>query len=156
MSIVLGELFACHSVRPAHSVPLHEMETVAVSDRPRILMVDDEPSTCQVLAMRLSRSGYEVECVHDASSALERLANEPFDLVLTDLMMEDMSGLDLLRRIRGADSDVPVIILTGHESLESAITATHLRVSDYLTKSDFSMQELLGAIEHALSEPPPG
>ena len=127
-----------------------------MSDRPRILMVDDEPNTCRILAMQLSRSGYEVECVHDAASALEKLASDPFDLVLTDLMMEDMSGLDLLRRIRGADNDVPVIILTGHESLESAIAATHLRVSDYLTKSDFSMQELLSAIERALNEPPPG
>lgn len=127
-----------------------------MSSRPRILVVDDEPNMCQILAVRLSRAGYEVECVHDASSALEKLTSNPFDLVLTDLMMADMSGLDLLRRIRGAHNDIPVVILTGHESLESAITATHLHVSDYLTKSEFSMQELLAAIERALTEPPPG
>jgi len=127
-----------------------------VSDRPRILMVDDDPNTCQILAIRLSRVGYEVACVHDASSALKKLTNEPFDLILTDLMMEGLSGLDLLRRIRGANNDIPVVILTGHESLESAITATHLRVSDYLTKSAFSMEELIEVVERALKEPPPG
>ena len=127
-----------------------------MSDRPRILMVDDEPNTCQILAMRLSREGYEVECAHDASSALKKLTKESFDLILTDLMMEGLSGLDLLRRIRGANNDIPVVILTGHESLESAITATHLHVSDYLTKSAFSMKELIEVVERALKEPPPG
>lgn len=108
------------------------------------------------------RFAEDTQNVTDADYTAERTDEQApatfhsFDVVLSDLSMPDMNGIDLLRRIRGADNDVPVIILTGHESLESAISATRLHVSDYLTKSTFSMQELVAAIERALNEPPPG
>lgn len=126
-----------------------------MSERPRILIVEDETDLCRILSEQLSREGYEVECAHDAVSALVELSNDPFDLVLTDLMMPGMTGTDLLRMVRQADSDIPVIILTGHESVESAVMATHLRVSDYLTKATTSGRDLVDAVRQALSNPPP-
>ena len=126
-----------------------------MSEQSRILMVDDEPSTCWIVGKQLLLSGYDADCVYDASSALTKLNDESFDLLLIDLVMGDMSGLDLLRTIRAADNHIPAIILTAHESLESAIEATHLRVSDYVVKSPHFLQVLLDAVERALSEPPP-
>ncbi len=125
-----------------------------MSDQPRILVVDDDTEMCQILGMQLSRKGYEVECVYDAGSALIRLSNDPFDVVLTDLMMPGMGGTDLLRMIRKAGKDIPVVVLTGRESLDSAATAAGLRVSDYLRKGTTSGQDLVDAIERALDNPP--
>lgn len=127
-----------------------------MTTQPRILVVDDEPEMCQILTLQLSQAGYEVDCISDAASALLKLASNSFDLVLTDLMMPGMNGIDLLRMIRKLGNDVPVIVFTGRESLDSAIAATHLRVSDYLAKGTTSGPELLAAIERALNEPPPG
>jgi DNA-binding response OmpR family regulator len=109
---------------------------------------------CQILALQLTRAGYEVECVGDAAPALDTLSNEPFDLVITDLMMPGTSGLELLRRIRRIANDIPVIILTGRESLHSAIVAAGLRVGGYLIKGTTSGSDLVEAIEHALSASP--
>lgn len=125
-----------------------------LTDKPRILVVDDEPDMCQILALQLARAGYEVECVGDPASALAKLSNESFGLIITDLMMPGTSGLELLRRIRGIEHDIPVIILTGRESLHSAIVAAGLRVGGYLIKGTTSGSDLVEAIEHALSDSP--
>lgn len=114
------------------------------------MVVDDEPDMCEVLGLQLSRAGYDVTCIGDASSAFIKLSIEAFDLVLTDLMMPGMSGTDLLRMIRKAENDIPVIVLTGRESLDVAITAAGLEVSDYLKKGETSGRDLLDAVERAL------
>lgn len=121
-----------------------------MSNPAHIMVVDDEPDMCEVLGMQLSRAGYRVECISDATSAFIKLSIEPFDLVLTDLMMPGMSGTDLLRMIRKAENDIPVIVLTGRESLDAAITAAGLHVSDYLKKGETSGQDLVDAVERAL------
>jgi DNA-binding NtrC family response regulator len=107
---------------------------------------------CDVLGMQLSRAGYTVECISDAASAFIKLSIEAFDLVLTDLMMPGMSGTDLLRMIRKAENDIPVIVLTGRESLDAAITAAGLQVSDYLKKGATSGRDLLDAVERVLGD----
>jgi two-component system C4-dicarboxylate transport response regulator DctD len=105
--------------------------------------------------MQLSRNGYETESVLDAGSALIKLSHDPFDVVLTDLTMPGMSGTDLLRMIRKADSDIPVIVFTGRESMDAAVKAAGLHVSSFLKKGTTSSRDLVNAIERALSDPPP-
>ncbi len=124
-----------------------------MTDRSRILVVDDDPDMCQILDMQLSRGGYEVDCVGSAGAALAKLTSEPFDLALIDLMMPGMSGIDLLRMIRKTGNDIPVIILTGRESLDTAVTAVGLHVSGYLRKATTSGAELIDAIKRALDDP---
>jgi len=125
-------------------------------NRPRILIVDDEPEMCQVLERQLSREGYEVRSVVDAGAALVKLTHESFDLVVTDLMMPGMSGTDLLRLIRKMWHDVPVVVLTGRENLGAETTAACLHVSGYLKKGTTSGADLVAAIERVLNESPPG
>jgi len=125
-----------------------------VSDRPRILIVDDDTEICRTLEVQFFQGGYEAQSVYDVSSALVRLANESFDLVLVDLVFPDVSGIDLLRMIRKAKNEIPVIVLTGHESLSTAITATSLHISGYLTKSTTTGPDLLDAVERALADRP--
>jgi len=121
-----------------------------VSHPARIMVVDDEPDMCQVLGLQLSRAGYEVECISDAGSAFIKLSIAPFDLVLTDLMMPGMSGTDLLRMIRKAENDIPVIVLTGRESPDAEIAAAGLHVSAYLKKGTTSGPALVDAVARAL------
>ena len=121
-----------------------------MSNSARIMVVDDEPDMCQILGMQLARAGYAVECISDAGSAFIKLSIDSFDLVLTDLMMPGMSGTDLLRMIRKAENDIPVIVLTGRESPDAEIAAAGLQVSAYLKKGMTSGPDPVDAVERAL------
>ncbi len=100
----------------------------------RILVVDDEADACDLLKWALEPLGYQVTAVTSASAALERVAGEDFDAVLTDLSMGEMSGLHLCERILGTKPDMPVIVVTGAGQLESAISAMRVGAYDFLTK----------------------
>jgi DNA-binding NtrC family response regulator len=100
----------------------------------RILVVDDDQSMCDLLEASLSRLGYEVETRTSARDALELVAAVEFDVVLTDLDMADLGGLDLCERVMGTRPDVPVIVVTAHGSLEAAIGAMRVGAYDFLTK----------------------
>jgi two-component system response regulator HydG len=99
----------------------------------RILVVDDEPDACDLLKWALEPN-YRVTTVTSATAAIEKVANEDFDVVLTDLGMGDMSGLELCERILGTKPDVPVIMVTGAGQLESAIAAMRAGAYDFITK----------------------
>ena len=126
-----------------------------MTDRPRILIIDDELDMTYLFASLLSRAGYKVECAGDAASALLKLESNSFDLLITDLSLPDMNGLELLRRVRGIDEDVPVIVFTGRDAPGPALLAAGLRVNCYLRKGTTSGPELIEAIDHALSDSPP-
>jgi two-component system response regulator HydG len=98
------------------------------------LVVDDEADACDLLKWALEPLGYQVTAVTSASAALERVAGEDFDAVLTDLSMGEMSGLHLCERILGTKPDMPVIVVTGAGQLESAISAMRVGAYDFLTK----------------------
>jgi two-component system response regulator AtoC len=89
----------------------------------RILIVDDDRSMCELVETDLRRRGYEPESVGDATSALERVRSEDLDVVLTDLNMPGMSGIELCERVAAHRPDVPVVVITAFGSLESAISA---------------------------------
>jgi len=98
----------------------------------RILVVDDEKETGDYLQLLLTKAGYEVVALTDPTQVMDRLRAEDFHLVILDMMMPQMSGTELLEKIRGYDSDIAVIVATAHPAVEP--------------------EELLAAVESALSK----
>ena len=102
----------------------------------RILIVDDDPLLCSLLHIALSRAGYQAVEVYAGDKALEYLAQQPVDLILLDVMMADINGFDVLRRLK-ADPDlslIPVILLTARVDAISQKTGLDIGAVEYLTK----------------------
>lgn len=102
--------------------------------RPRILVVEDDESLRRVTQVQLQQAGYEVSTAGDGPQALAWLEKTPADLVITDLKMPGMSGIELLRRLRADYPEIIVIVLTAFGTVESAVEAMKLGAFDYLTK----------------------
>ncbi len=100
----------------------------------RVLFVDDDPDQCELIELTLSRAGFSVRTTTSATEALALLAAESFDVVLTDLGMAEMSGLDLCERILGINPDNVVIVVTGKGSMETAVEAMRAGAFDFLVK----------------------
>ena len=115
-------------------------------DRFHVMVVDDERTQLEFVGGFLRKAGFEVALMESAGRALERFRREPFDLVLTDQRMSEMSGLDLLKQCRGVDPEVAVIIMTAYGSIETAVSAMQDGATDYLTKP-LNLEELLLRIE---------
>jgi excisionase family DNA binding protein len=133
---------------PVSATP-HQAGLPAPTAPNRILVVDDEASIRELLAKTLAIGEYEVETVADGKTALERLGDEPYDLVFVDLKMPGMDGLMLTRQIKRIKPDLPVIIITGFSTEVSAIEAINLGVAGYLTKP-FRVPQVLAAAAKAL------
>jgi two-component system OmpR family response regulator len=108
----------------------------------RILVVDDDPDVQQVLKRFLGEDAYEVSTVDDGDAAMRRLQRDPPDLVLLDLDMPRLNGLEVLRRISAAGIDVAVVVLSGHFDERAFELAINLGAKSYLHKPiDFKMLE---------------
>ena len=114
----------------------------------RILIVDDEPQLTRVLRRSLSTQGYDVRVAGDGESALQTFADWPPTLVITDLAMPKLDGLELCRRLR-AVSEVPIIVLSVRGEEKTKVEALNLGADDYVTKP-FGMDELLARIRATL------
>jgi DNA-binding response OmpR family regulator len=120
-----------------------------VSDRPpRILLVDDEQPIQTLLSFPLQRDGYEVIAASDGQEALARFAEQPFDLVVLDLMLPKVDGLEVCKRLR-ARSAVPIIMLTAKSEEIDKVLGLELGADDYITKP-FSMREFRSRVKAAL------
>jgi EAL domain-containing protein (putative c-di-GMP-specific phosphodiesterase class I) len=106
----------------------------ASHSRARVLLVDDDHVLVRAYARLLSQDGYDVETRFDGEAAVEAIRLDPFDVVLTDIDMPRLGGLALLERIRAHDLDVPVVLITGTPSLETAIAAIEYGALRYLPK----------------------
>jgi two-component system response regulator AtoC len=115
----------------------------------RVLVVDDERKMRRVLQILLEQMGFESVAAETAEEALERFDSEKIDLVLTDLKLPGMSGVDLLARIRTQDSDVPVIVLTAHGTVQTAVAAMKSGAFDYILKP-FDIEAIELVIRRAL------
>jgi len=100
----------------------------------RILVVDDEESMCQYLAILLRKEDYEVTTVNSGVQALQEIGQGHFDLVMTDIQMPKMDGIQLLKGIKALNPATPVIIMTAYASEQSAIDAVNLGAFSYLQK----------------------
>jgi DNA-binding NtrC family response regulator len=115
----------------------------------RILLVDDEPRMLSLLNSILKAEGYEVLSAQDGSKVPDLLRTETFDLMITDIRMTPVDGMELLKISRAERPTMPVIILTAYGSVETAIEAMKLGTFDYVTKP-FKMDELVITIQRAL------
>jgi DNA-binding NtrC family response regulator len=116
-----------------------------------ILVVDDDVAQCDFLKEELEREGYSVEVANGGRPGVERVKRGGIDLVVSDVKMPDLDGLDLLREVRAVEPCPYVITVTGFGSIDTAIRAVKLGAYDYLTKP-FEIEHLLLTIEKALSE----
>ncbi|MBA2681199.1 MAG: sigma-54-dependent Fis family transcriptional regulator [Ktedonobacteraceae bacterium] len=114
-----------------------------------ILIVDDEPYLPHQFARFLKRHGYDVFTAIDGEAGLVELQKNTIDLVLLDLRLPKLSGLEILERIRATDQDLPVVILTAHGNVQTAVAAMKLGAADYLLKG-FDLEELLLVVQRAL------
>ena len=117
----------------------------------RILVVDDELSMREFISILLEREGYEVLTAADASTALERLSASPIDLVISDVQMPGLNGLELLARIRTSSPDTAVLLVTAYSTAEQAVEAMKLGAYDYLAKP-FKVEELKILVRNALEK----
>lgn len=114
----------------------------------KILVVDDEPSIREIVTLYLKRSGYEVTTAADGQAAVDALAHQAFDLVVLDLMLPHVDGLEITRRLRSAD-ETPIIMLTARSEETDRILGLELGADDYVTKP-FSPQELVSRVRAVL------
>jgi two-component system response regulator PilR (NtrC family) len=115
----------------------------------RILVVDDERSMRELLAIVLRREGYEVMLAENGRTAVAALEREPVDLVISDIKMPDMSGVDVLRAAKRIDQDVLGIMITAFASTDTAVEALRMGAYDYLSKP-FDVDELKIVVRNAL------
>ncbi|MBI2080959.1 MAG: sigma-54-dependent Fis family transcriptional regulator [candidate division NC10 bacterium] len=118
---------------------------------PRILVVDDEPGMRRSLAISLKREGYEVEEAPGGTEALLRLEREIYDLVMTDLKMGPVGGLEVLAAVKKGAPQTEVIVMTAYGSIEAAVDAMRLGAFDFVTKP-FQAQEILTRVRNALEK----
>lgn len=117
--------------------------------RETVLVIEDDPSIILGLQLNLSRAGYRVKMARDGVEGLEAVTAEKPDLVLLDLMLPGVDGLEILRRIRAADERLPVVVLTALSAEQDKIKGLDLGANDYVTKP-FSVAELLARVRAAL------
>ncbi len=118
-------------------------------DKNRILLVDDESQVLESLKVFFRDQGYQVNTAPDGAAALEQLQQSPHDLVVTDIRMPNMTGIELLRSIKEQYPHVEVILITGYGSEEIAAEARRLGAYDYIEKP-FDALELLKTIFNCL------
>jgi two-component system, NtrC family, response regulator HydG len=121
----------------------------------RILVVDDAPDTLELLQRNLASQGCTVHTASGAADALALLDSLPVDLVVTDVRMPGLSGLDLIRQVRARHGGVELIVITGYATVEGAVEALQLGACDYLAKP-FTDEELFQAVRRVLARRPPG
>ena len=117
----------------------------------KILIVDDERSMRDVLSIMLKRSGYEVAVASDGSEAIQQIGKDIFDLVITDLKMPKVGGLEVLKAVKEAAPDTVVLLITAFASTDSAVEAMKLGAYDYLSKP-FHVDEVQLIVRNALEK----
>jgi two-component system OmpR family response regulator len=117
----------------------------------RVLVVDDDEDICLYLREFLTREGFKVSTVSKPSDALLEIREGKHQLVLLDVRLPGVDGVDLLRQVRAIDSDICVIVMTGYPSVQTAVDSMKAAAFDYLQKP-FDLQELRAVMERAIRE----
>ncbi|UNG02374.1 response regulator transcription factor [Bacillus altitudinis] len=115
----------------------------------KILVVEDEKKIARVLSLELEYEGYEVTVQDTGMKGLQALEGESFDLVLLDVMLPELSGLEVLRRVRKTNTATPIILITARGSVPDKVSGLDLGANDYITKP-FDIEELLARIRAQL------
>jgi len=115
----------------------------------RVLVVDDDRAICDYMETFLTKDGFEVKTLSDPSQAPEEVKTGGYHLVVLDLMMPKMDGVEVLKKIRKVDTDVAVVIFTGYPSLETAVQSMKLDAVDYL-KKPFNPEEFREVLDRVM------
>ena len=125
-----------------------EAPSRAAAGQRTVLVVDDDEAFTRALKRLLESAGYSVTTAHDGNGAVELIKQKPFDVILSDIQMPGMSGIDLLGVVRAYDLDVPVVLISGAPTMETAMEAVSLGALQYLSKP-VPNEVLLSAVERA-------
>jgi len=117
----------------------------------KIMVIDDEESMCRFMQIMLQKEGYDVTSTVSSKEALEEMKSKDYDLVIADLMMPEMNGLELLSRAKSIHPDINFIVMTAYASVDSAIEALKKGAFDYITKP-FKVDEIKIAIKKSLTQ----
>jgi DNA-binding NtrC family response regulator len=117
----------------------------------RILIVDDEENVLVLFKRVLAKEGYKVECASSGYEALEKLEDDTFDLVLTDLKMDGMDGIDLVRKSKALNPALPFVMITAYGTIQAAMTAGKEGVENFLMKP-IDIEELKSTVKKALQK----
>jgi len=128
---------------------LGKRDNLAMSERPRILVVDDEPSVQQALSRAFALERYTVELAGDGTAALDALAADRFDAIVLDVTMPGVSGLEVCRRLRASGERCPVLMLTARDAIDDRVAGLDAGADDYLVKP-FALRELLARVRALL------
>lgn len=129
--------------------PTSDLETAGAARRPRVLVVDDEESIRDLLSQTLALADYDVDVASDGLDALDRMRMGRYSLLITDLKMPGLDGLTMIGAARQLNAQLPVVVITGFSTEDSAIEAANLGVSGYLTKP-FEVPKVLEVAARAL------
>ena len=125
-----------------------DVKTIGVASKKHVLVVDDDVELCQLLSQYLAREGFEIECVHSGLLGVERAVSGEHSIVVLDVMLPDIKGFEVLRRVR-AESRVPVLMLTARGDDQDRILGLEMGADDYLPKP-FNSRELSARIDAVL------
>jgi len=125
-------------------------QTPNPAPKPAVLVVEDDPAFSTTLLTLLEMEGYPVEAVRSSGEALERLAHRTYPVVVSDIYLDERTGLDILRRALALEPRAAVILITGKGSLDTVLEATRAGAFDYLAKP-FALDRLAKAVAHAAS-----
>jgi response regulator RpfG family c-di-GMP phosphodiesterase len=117
----------------------------------RILIVDDEVATCEVLAQRLSKEGYSCVLAHNGKEALHHFYKENFSLMISDIKMPEMDGLELLKKVKTLGPQMMVIMMTGYAEVDTVVKALHFGAYDFILKP-FDLDLVVFSVKKALDK----
>ena len=140
--------------RDTRSLPVpgkKRMPPPMTNGKKRILIVDDEPLICENLACLAQREGIVPVVAYDGESALKKIRLESPDVLMVDFKLPDMDGMEVLRRAKALDEDLPVVIITAYAEVHGAVEAMRAAAHDYLAKP-FEHHEVIGVMHRALAE----
>ena len=122
-----------------------------MGERADILVIDDDPRLCATVGDVLQHRGHRVRTAYRGREALEHLGQRPVDLAVVDFKLPDVSGVDLLERIKATSPETAVILISGQASLSSALQAINREASSYLVKP-LDIEQLVGTVDRALAK----
>jgi ActR/RegA family two-component response regulator len=128
-------------------------ETIGIEPQipPQILVMEDELSMAKGLEMVLTEEGYDVDLAMTGHSALDKFIQKPFDLLVADLRLPDMDGMDVIKEVKARAPETEAIIITGYPSVSTAVNSVKMGVFDYIRKP-FTEDEFKGAVQGALKK----
>jgi two-component system, OmpR family, response regulator len=134
-------------IRRTGAANLAREDTMAI--QAKILIVDDDQDICQYMETMLEASGYEVRTISDPTTVVDAVRSSDYHILVIDLMMPQLGGIELIQQIRKVDTDVAIVVSTGYPSVDTAVDALKLNVSDYIRKP-FDIEEFRDTIADVL------